>query len=367
MKLSRLLAMASAPIIAFSVFAANPSQAATYTVVSEHPSIAAQSSSAGKIINDLGVDGNEIYMAYGDYSNNTGPIDVAVYNVSTGLNSVKLTMPTEEVMAYRKFDDKLYAAWADPRICWTCPGAYSTNESGSWQNVYNAPAGQHWFDITKVNGQLVLVGSFSDPVTGGEGGAAAYAKKAGGWELISNDRNNPVTGYERYYWTATFGGKAYFQANMYPYSTPGNLKSYDGNNVSTVNAPRNLSNVNAKLMEPFSGMLYVGSQAWDGRKWYAGFNSGNVQDLFVYKTNIYAVNFDGDVFVHNGDVGKGKNTGIYWTKIGTTGVYGATSIAVVNDKVYLGNRDGQLIRTSITVNPTVTATVSGGKKGNGKG
>lgn len=90
-----------------------PAQAATnltFSVLGTHPQAATQSSSAGKAISDLIIKDDKVYMGYGDYNDNTGPIHINPYNLSTGsFEGSQLEVPTEELNTFRSINGKLYA------------------------------------------------------------------------------------------------------------------------------------------------------------------------------------------------------------------------------------------------------------------
>jgi hypothetical protein len=304
-----------------------------------HPSIAAQPES-GRRVSDIAVQGNNLIVGYGDYNANTGPIDVAALDATTGAASVLLAAtPTEAILTYRTIDGVLYGPETDPRTPWLAPAGYATS-SGGWHSVRNSPA-QHLYDITKVGNKLVLVGSYSDPVTGAEGGAVAYVSSDDGatWQVGQTDASTPAAvGYERYYWAVNLNGKIYMQAESVTPAAP--VRIFDGTRWSKGTTDRICAAYEGHYVEAFNGLIYCGSRVSDGSRWTQ--TSLYVVDWFKYGGFLYGVDQNGKVIRTNGIRGKGRNSlQVTWEAVGQ-GPTTSRSIAIVNGRIYLGQIDGSV-------------------------
>lgn len=74
---------------------AQAAETTTYTTIPTNPNIAAQKTEQGKVINELLIDGDEIYTGYGDYNANTGPISGTSTNLKTNKITDYVSYPTE--------------------------------------------------------------------------------------------------------------------------------------------------------------------------------------------------------------------------------------------------------------------------------
>jgi hypothetical protein len=104
-----------------------------------------------------------LYIAYGDYTANTGPIKVSGLNLATQLGSgLETTLHTEETWTMRVIDGVLFVPYMDPQGTNADPsqGQYATRPSaGSWTAHTNVPDATHVFDIAKTADGLWLFGS----------------------------------------------------------------------------------------------------------------------------------------------------------------------------------------------------------------
>ena len=325
-----------------ALFAAPAQAQTTFAVVSAPAAIAAQPTDGGRMIVDLGVDDGKIYPGYGDWTTNTGPIDVISYNTATGETVTELdNVPTEALWAYRTIDGDLYAPWTDPLGGGS--GTYSTNKGGTWHNVYG-PFGVHWFDITENDGTLIVAGSMD----GGDG-AVAYASKDGGssWSMVASDVNDPPNGWERYYWAVTTEGRSYMQARDDRKAFP-LLRSYDGVNWSSRNANA-FGHPSAHLTEGYKGMVVSPTYVLKGNKTLTSglscLGCSGIEDFFQYGGYLYAVG-DLGVYRTDGSATKGNHASLIWDRVGDAPT-DAESLAIVDGYAYFGMRDGTITKASV--------------------
>lgn len=310
--------------------AAVPAHGEVFDTWVQHPSIAAQPES-GRIIFDLAVSGGELYMGYGDYTANTGPIDVATANLTTGATGVKASVPTEAIDVYRTFGGALYAPWVDPK---GSGGLYTSNRSSVWAHYGTTVPSEHVYDVAVLpNGAVLAVGAARS------GGAAAWVSRDNGatWILAKTDlRSN--SGFERYYWIMMIGGKAYIQArDMYAQEgkTAYPLRIFDG--VQWSQQKRRVTDcfANAHAVESFGGKAYCGNgRVFDGR---SSVTTGGIvaTDFYQFNGTLYALSSDRVMRLENG----------VWVQdaVFLSGSRGH-SIAVTATHYYVGDESGRVSR-----------------------
>lgn len=306
-----------------------------------HPSVAAQPAS-GQNIKDLAVKNGEVFLGYGDYGNNTGPVDIAAADLQTGVTSVKATANTEEINTYRTYDGALYAPWIDTK---GVSGFYTSDAGGFWHDA-NTVDTEHVFDVAVLpNGVQVAVGSANNDARTSYLGATAWVSRDGGatWRVEMNDLTNAqhpnATGYERYYWVAVINGKAYMQARAINSSygvAEFPIRVFDGVRWSTVNKSADCFETEGHAVEVFNGKAYCGNGVvFTGKR--ATFNGGvRASDFYQHAGDLYALGQDGTISrLANGS----------WVRIATA-PSGSRSLAVTDTHLYVGGSDGWIRRAA---------------------
>jgi hypothetical protein len=114
----------------------------------------------GRTIQELQPFGAYVYLGYGDWSNNTGPVDLRRLDLAAERYETRYAaMQTESVLRLRVIDGVLYAVGQDP-IQGTQPD-YVRDDGAAATLVSNATVdGAHLFDVLKfsVDGKLYLTG-----------------------------------------------------------------------------------------------------------------------------------------------------------------------------------------------------------------
>lgn len=155
-----------------------------WTAVPRHPSIAAQpANSVGRQITFMHPYKGVVHVGYGDWSLNTGPMDVVGYDALTAEPVTFLRgVPTEAFERVREYDGALYLPWADP-LGGDHTGGFATNEGGEWHNERVGPM-IHTLDMIKWKGSFYVCGSAmhddsvpADPI----GKGIVYRRKNGAW------------------------------------------------------------------------------------------------------------------------------------------------------------------------------------------
>jgi len=342
---------------------------ASFSTVGTHPEANAQSTYAGKVITDLAVDGGKLYAAYGDYDANTGPIAIDPFDLTTEtFDGSQLSMPTEQVMIFRKINGKLYAPWVDPQAPWTSDVGYSSNESGTWQNYTETPA-VHIFDMATLDGSdLWMVGASVEPDGVTERGATAFRSTGGGaiWNIVRTDASTPnASGYERYYWVEELNGKIYMQAGGAIPATP--VRIFDGTTWSSGTTKQICTGYDPGMTETIGNYIVCA-------------NGRNTELTLFDGTNIThttsQVGVTGDFYKDGGylyALGTGgimrTSNGINWTVIASSESTGFSyafggSLAIYNNHIYIGSSNGHILKSdqtvsSMTYEPLITSVTPG--------
>lgn len=120
-----------------------------------------------KGLHRLLLDGDKLYAAYGDYTNNTGPIAVAALDLtdpSAGFVS-ELTAATEETWALRQYGTDLFVPYLDPQG-YDDPAVptYAVRSGGVWSTVRVPVASPvHAFDMLRTDDGLFICGAGNQP------------------------------------------------------------------------------------------------------------------------------------------------------------------------------------------------------------
>jgi len=169
----------------------------------------AQPTAAGKAIATLQVFDGRLYAGYGDFTADTGPIDIVPIDLATGrIGGSLLSFATEAVYGYRQIGDQLFAADIDPRG--TRQGGFARGVSRDGAHVWTdhkVVTALHVFDVATMDGSdLWLFGSAGD-------NAVAWRSLDGGvtWTTALTVRPWFVGGFARLYSGAAIEGKLFTQ------------------------------------------------------------------------------------------------------------------------------------------------------------
>ena len=316
-------------VISFFVFAksAHAQNQLTYTQLATHPQATAQSSSFGKTLHKLEVQGDNIYAGYGDYGDNTGPIELNPFNIATKeFTGSLLQVSTEQISQIRSINDKLYAPTIDPHGCYNCAAGFAVGPP--WSSVANVDA-LHIFDVaTLTNNDLWMVGSAD--VAGGSATLWHSTDDGANWQIAKAESGN---GANRYYWVATLNNKLYVQDGGFPGSP---VRIFDGNSW-TDGTTDQISPPDGRVVVFDNHIVSTqdGLSAFDGNsvtKLNSYTESGDVQDMYVADGYLYVTN--GTSLVRTADL-------VTWQNLGSV-PDGTSSIAVVNDHVYIGDTNSSI-------------------------
>jgi hypothetical protein len=107
-------------------------------------------------IKDLQVWQGRVYLGYGDWKNNLGPVNVLYYQPNPGGFIEETTLDDENAIdRYVVIDDDLYIPGTDPKESWEYGNFYrNCNDGNGWQKFRTIPNGVHNFDMEKYKGKL---------------------------------------------------------------------------------------------------------------------------------------------------------------------------------------------------------------------
>ena len=127
-----------------------------------HPQAVKQRTAWGKTIQRMTSFNGRIYLGYGDWNANTGPISITSLDPVTQKFSSEWISMTECVSNYRPISGRLFAPAIDPRGGPPKAAGYAVGDSqGKWND--NPVFMEHAFDMATLTGDdLWLVGSYGD-------------------------------------------------------------------------------------------------------------------------------------------------------------------------------------------------------------
>lgn len=194
------------------------------TFVAQHPWAAAQPTNAGRQLSELQVHEGKVWAGYGDYAANTGPIELASVDPTSGEGfESSMTVDTEAILNIRVLDDSVVAPATDPRA----QADYAIGEP--WLQA--RPLGAtHVFDSASLGGDLWMVGS-----QGADAIAWRSTDHGSSWneELRVAPTSGRSNDFQRFYFAATLQGRLYVQAVSYSGGAADTSLVYEGGQWQT--------------------------------------------------------------------------------------------------------------------------------------
>lgn len=330
-----------------------PSLAAgTFSLVATNSYAATQSSAEGKIISTLEPWNNKLYMGYGDWASNTGPIQVSYFDPATGIISGVLSFATEAVTNYRPIGASLYAPTIDSRG--SSALVYAKGEP--WiQQTGSGFSAIHVFDIATFDG--------SDLFAAGASGNNAVVWKStdGGLAWTTSLTVQPVSGisgdYARFFFITKYNGKLYVQARDNSGKTHPKSKVYDGTSWS--DGPNMFTTYNGLGWNPqiFAGKLVY--RTWIPNAWFYLMTFDGTKDTLINNYGLHDYTIDGSYLYAleaNGTVRRTTDL-LNWQTI-AVGPSLAQSIGILNNYLYIGTKDSKLYKYSEPLNQISTTPTS---------
>lgn len=353
----------------FSFLYSKPSSyaAGTFNLIGTDPYAAAQSTAQGKILATLYPFNNKIYIGYGDYGANTGPIQIAPYDPSTNTFSTSLlSAQTEEIDNYRQIGSNLLATFIDPQGGLQNV-AYANGEPWS-QPTTQGVDGVHIFDVVTLTGtDLYAVGS---AYSGSGVAASVWRSIDGGVTWTTSLHEEPVSGiagdFARFYFAGVYNGKLYVQASDYYGTLHPNSKVFDS--TSWTNGPSLATATACSAYMGWRPVVFAGKmvyKTWENPGWgYLKSFDGTKDNCLLSSAPTYDYAIDGAYFYVLDYYGAIKRTTdlVNWQDYATAPV-GSRSLAILNNILYVGTIDSKLYSYSeptnlITPSPTPTPTPS---------
>jgi len=300
-----------------------------FFLVGENPFAAAQPTPRGRRLHTLEGWRNELYIGYGDYSEDTGPIEISAWDPRQRVFSSKLSFDTEAVEHYRAIGDRLYAPAIDPRGQGQSASVAIGEPDGRWWNNKNVFV-THAYDVATLDGtDLWLVGS--------RGRQALAARSSDGgrtWAtaLTVSPQNDP-RGAARFYFVFAYQGRLVVQAEdvdrgLHP-------RSHIFVNGGWTEGP-DLRPLQSCKPLPFAGKIVyrglAGLMVYDGTS--ARPVGPEVADLVVDGGTLYVLS--GGLIVSTPDLST-------WTTVAAAPA-DASSLGVLHGQLYVGTADSKLYR-----------------------
>jgi hypothetical protein len=331
------------------------SRSATPVLIGRHPAAFDQPSMTGMTIATLQPFNGQIYVGYGDYSSDSGPIEVVAVDVESGtLGESRLSFASEAIFLFRRIGDRLYAPDIDPRR--TREGGYAmgvADASGDRWSDHKPVRATHIFDVASFDGSdLWLFGSLGSTAT-------AWRSVDGGetWTVALSVPTVSGEGLSRMYSAFTLAGKLYTQVVDFPDGDQPASLVYDGTGWSPGPRllPETVLHVDAFPWKPVrvgDKVLYMDDHTgvtqfmarlyrFDGETAEFAFGAdqhetGRLRDYFFD----FTVSDDGTAYALNRMQEVWSSTDLVdWTHEATLRLEAtevATSIAVVGDDLYFG-------------------------------
>jgi hypothetical protein len=103
---------------------------------------------------------NRLYIAHGDWFNNTGPVRVLYLDLDTTefVHDEGFVVDEEAIQIFRIYNDTLYVPGADPTEGWDMGNIYFKRWGESWTKQRSIPSSIHLWDVALLGDTWVAVG-----------------------------------------------------------------------------------------------------------------------------------------------------------------------------------------------------------------
>jgi hypothetical protein len=304
-----------------------------FVAVATHPQAAAQPTKTGRILATLEPFGGKLYVGYGDYSWNTGPISITPWTGSA-FGATEFVADTEAIYTFRQIGGLLYVPSIDPR------GFSADYVVGSpWSSA--SPVGAaHAFDMATLTGSDLWICGASY-----NGNASVWRSLDGGASWALSLTVPPLGAFQtgRFYGCAVYNGRLYVQAYSHPSGAHPTSKVFDGRSWS--DGPDLAMGASLSHARVFAGKLVFMTQFHPGILAGAMRSFDGTTALNIGPTTVYDFAINAGTLYALGSDGWVRTTTdlVNWTAIGKVGRK-ARSVAVFNGAVYVGGTDSKLYR-----------------------
>jgi len=311
-----------------------PPEPGVFVLVGVNPFAAAQPTARGRRLHTLEGWRGELYLGYGDYGENTGPIEVSAYDPRTGTFASKLRFPTEAIEVYRPIGDRLYAPAIDPLGGGQTASVAIGEPDGRWWNNARVLM-SHAFDLATVDGtDLWLVGSL---------GARAVVMRSldGGdtWEpsLALARASARPDDFARFYFVFAHRGRLYVQGEDFFGGHHPGAQVFDGAGWTDGPDLRPARGWGGRPLAFGDRIVYV------GREGLTVFDGTSVQGTGLGARDLCVA--DGVLYVLTEGVVRRTRDLQRWETVAVAPA-NATSLGVLDGILYVGTADSQLYRLS---------------------
>ncbi|MCR9294344.1 MAG: hypothetical protein NXI32_16620 [bacterium] len=334
----------------FSLFATHPDASDPFNQPTER----------GRTIRDIYHYEGKLYTGYGDWTSDTGPINVRSLDVNSGVFSNPLvSVNTEAISHFRGLNGSLYTTTVDPLGIGPQPAGYAVgNSSHSWSYIAPTISGTsdtltatHIFDINQTsNGDIFMAGSRGTfgAIWRSVDGGATFTIDSVPFAEPSAPANNAGTPFSRYVGVGILNDQVFVQRVDYNVSgaNQNNVAlKYDGNSWQTVAVDLIQEDYGyVTRPEQFGNeMLYLSSDLSDGFLYrFDGTNAqhalnGVVRDFQVLSGSVVALMGDGEM-LFSSDLNS-------WSSLGHA-PGSARSLEIVGDTIFVGTTDGRIFSAS---------------------
>lgn len=326
---------------------------------------AAQRTPVGRSISTLVPFHGRLYVGYGDYTADTGPISIVSIDLATGaVHDSGFSFASEAIASYRHIGDALFAPDIDPKRA-SRSGGYARGIAGpgsvTWTDEKVVPA-THVFDVATYDGRdLWLFGSLGS-------NAVAWRSTDEGrtWTTALNVPPLAAGNFARMYSGVSLAGKLHTQVVDFPGGVRPTSLVYDGVDWSAGPRwfPREVTRPDVFPWRPLavgrqvmyldqhSGTTYrpVGLYRFDGVRAERAFGPpGAAADAQFAVVDV--TTSDGTAYLLNRRQEIWSSTDLSRWRIGPTfdvpSGEAPTAIAVVGEDVYIGTNQSGIYKWSI--------------------
>jgi hypothetical protein len=304
-----------------------------FVSLGRNPFAATQPTPAGRRLHTLEGWRGELFIGYGDYDEDTGPIEVSAYNPRGRSFSTKLRFPTEAIELYRVIGNRMYAPAIDPVGDGPSAAVAVGEPDGRWRNEKGTFV-THAFDIATLDGtDLWLVGSRQTNAI-----VLRSADMGRTWAvaLQLGPRSGKSQDFARFYFVFTQGGRLYVQAEDYLGGGSPLSKVFEDGVWTDGPDLRPIPSTGAKPLPVAGEVAYLGADgvmAFDGRvARVAHLARTQVIDLTAADGALYVL--DGREVLRTRDLAR-------WVPVATA-PYKTTSIGILDGTLYAGTADSEL-------------------------
>lgn len=312
------------------------------------PFAAAQRTWQGRLVKNLAAHEGRIYIGYGDWNANAGPMHIHYIDAATGaMSGSLLKVPGEAIHSMKVVGGALYAPNIDPRTPWGSSSPFASNASGTWKMSGRTNA-VHVFDVESVPGQpgAIMASGSQVNVATGEVSHGTWLTVDGGLSFRSfmGPGSNP---HSRVFRMINVKGALYAFTASGAWRWRGVLPTSRHNDWGTgweaVSLPGPTDALALDVPVSSNGRF----AAWSlGSTFVFDGATIRVLDGDVAGMQAFSPGDDGFLYGLNTVVGIVRTRdGVSWQKLANPGVWGdggflPSSLAVSNETIFCGGMDG---------------------------